>query len=390
MAAALLALSGCGGGETMDTGSSAVAPALPEAARTQAAPGLASQNAAGGSGSSADRRGADGSATAKTAAEPAEVAAPDRAIIYTGQLRLRVKDVTAAADQAKRIVTAAGGRLDREESTASGPAGGATLVFKIPPAGYPGVLDRLGRELGKRISLRQSTEDVTEQVADVESRLASARATLGQLRELLSRAKTIGEVLSVEREIATRESDLESLQARQKSLAAQTGAATLTVELAGERKPVPKPKEDPPPGFFGGLKSGWQALVTTGRAVLAVAGALLPWLVVAALLWMLSWPVRRLLRRHRPAGRDVRDGAGPPASVGPAAPAAASTPTTPATSATSAAPATSGAGPGEAERRARPDERAGRAEQATGERPPGDRRVAPLDPAAEEPPTPDR
>ncbi|GAA4227289.1 hypothetical protein GCM10023075_29820 [Streptosporangium album] len=224
----------------------------------------------------------------------------DRAIIYTAEMTVRAKDVTAAADKARQVVAGAGGYLAMEKSDAySGGEGSAQLVFKVPPQGYPAVLDRLGKELGTRESLQQNTEDVTEQVADVESRLRSAKTALDSLRTLMKKADTIGQVLDVEREISGREADLESLQARQKSLASQTSLATLTLNLVGPAAVVPEPEEEPS-GFLSGLRSGWKGFVTAVKIGLTVLGALLPWMIVIV---PLGWVVLRLGRTRRGTSR---------------------------------------------------------------------------------------
>ncbi|MEV0420569.1 DUF4349 domain-containing protein [Streptosporangium canum] len=286
LAGLALLVSACGGTGGFATSDSAPAPAADMRTKSQAGGADAGESAA-----------RPEKPRART--EQVKVVPQDRAIIYTAEMTVRAKDVTGAADRARQIVTAAGGHLAMEKSDAySGGEGSAMLVFKIPPGGYPGVLERLGKELGTRESLQQNTEDVTEQVADVESRLRSAKSALDSLRALLKKADTIGEVLDVEREISGRESDLEALQARQKSLASQTSLATLTLNLVGPATVIPE-EEDEPSGFLGGLRSGWEGFVTALKIGLTVLGVLLPWLIVIVPLWLL---VAFLLRRSRRNG----------------------------------------------------------------------------------------
>ncbi|MEU4830818.1 DUF4349 domain-containing protein [Streptosporangium sp. NPDC023615] len=299
---ALLATA-CGGeSSTLDSSPAAPAAAASRAdarGETQAraplvrAPGQAEE----AGGEAPGKVPATGDGYART--DRVEVVPQDRSIVYTAEMTVRAKDVTAAAEAARRIVTASGGYLAMERSNSrSRGKGSATLVFKIPPGNYTGTLDRLGRELGTRESLQQNTEDVTEEVADVESRLKSAKAALDSLRALLKRANTIGEVLQVERELSNRESELESLQARQKSLASRTSVATLTLNLVGPAAVVER-KDDGPSGFLEGLREGWSSFVTAVGIGLTLLGVLLPWLVVIALVWLV---VAFLLRRGRRGG----------------------------------------------------------------------------------------
>ncbi|WP_219460749.1 DUF4349 domain-containing protein [Nonomuraea rhizosphaerae] len=288
-----LLLAGCGGGGESMSGA--------------AAPAAAPEMADGQSRAAADQ--ATDSDAARTQAVPQEaksdnlaskvkVVQQDRQVIYTASMTVRAKEVTGAGLQAKQIVTAAGGYLSKEESnSAEGSEASAMLEFKIPPARYNEVLAALGKNLGKQLSVQQGTQDVTMQVADVNSRLKSAQESLESLRTLLKKADTIGQVLQVEREISTREADLESLQAQQKELAAQTGMATLTLRLVGPVTVVEEPSDEPA-GFVGGLKTGWEALVSFAKVAATVIGVLLPWLAMAVPLVAL---VVFLARRRRPA-----------------------------------------------------------------------------------------
>ncbi|MEU6428364.1 DUF4349 domain-containing protein [Microbispora sp. NPDC046973] len=305
-------LTGCGGsGESSsDTAGSAAAPMAPTGEAATAGAGDQSAErapATGGAGGGQD----------KTRLDPA-----DRAIVYQAELTVEAKDVTAAADRAKAIVTGAGGYVAEERSESVSGGDQSTIAFKVPPARYADVLAQLGRDLGKRTSVRQNAQDVTEEVADVASRVKSAEAALGQFRTLLSKANKIGEILEIEREISSREADLESLQARQKALEAQTGMATVTLTLVLPPTPWARPeKKEDETGFLAGLRAGWNTLTTSTVVALTVLGALLPWIVVAGVVWLAVRAVmRRMRRRAAPSAGPVPPGAVPPGPVPPASP----------------------------------------------------------------------
>ncbi|MEV5898062.1 DUF4349 domain-containing protein [Nonomuraea fuscirosea] len=314
-ACAALALSGCGGGA--GESSSAGAPSR-EFVRSQDAP----QNAEAQDDGVQEQAGRRQEGRAGAAAD-VKVTRQDRQVIYTGNMTVRAKQVSTAVQQAKQIVTAAGGYLSQEQtSSASETEDSATLEFKVPPAKYAEVVGRFGKELGKQLSMHQGTEDVTLKVADVESRLKSASESLESLRTLLKKADTIGQVLQVEREIATREADLESLQAQQKELAAQVSMATLSLQLIGPVAEVVDPAEEPA-GFLGGLKSGWNALVSFTKVALTVIGALLPWLLFSSpLIALVVWRIRRARARRPapPSGPAPAQHAGRPTEPGPSEP----------------------------------------------------------------------
>ncbi|REE95262.1 uncharacterized protein DUF4349 [Thermomonospora umbrina] len=282
---AALTLSGCAGGSDEGASQGADAPAKAQSLPQEGASAMLDSD--GGAGRSGRRA---------PTAENVKVAPGARAVVYTATLKVRATNVDESAGRAKQLVLAAGGYIATESSG----AGRTDLTFKIPSDRYAVTLDELTRRLGRRLSLGQQAEDVTEEVADVESRVRSAEAALVSFRKLLDRADTVGEVINVEQEIASRQAELESLQARQKSLAHRTRYATVTLELVGPVAPVVEEvADDDRGGFLGGLERGWNGLVAVVSGVLVAAGLLLPFLVPAALIAWVAGRVRRTLRSRR-------------------------------------------------------------------------------------------
>ena len=246
----------------------------------------------------------------------------DRAVVYTADMSVRARDVPAAVAKARKITTDAGGYLADESTTQATRDDPATsrLVLKIPTGKYQRVVDRLGRELGRRLSLRQTAQDRTTEVTDVDSRVASAKASLRRLRTVLDKASSVSEILRVEDAISSRESDLESLQARQKSLNRQTSYGTVDLDVTGPRAAGHKTADRP--GFWDGLVHGWYALLTFLRVAVLVIGVLLPF---AALATVIAAPIWWWLRRRRtggtpPAGRTRPNGPNGPNGPVPPAP----------------------------------------------------------------------
>jgi len=261
-------------------------------------------SSSGSSGDAAVARAPKAGGGAAGKAEPVRLA-PAQAIVYTADLTVRAGDVGRAADDAKGIVTAAGGYVGDENATQNpGSHPSATITFKIPSARYQGVLDQLGSSrIGRRVSLRQQAQDVTQEVADVASRVKSAQATLASFRKLLDRASSVSDVVQLEQEIAGREADLESLQARQRSLAAQTSYATVTLRLEGTAAVVRH--EHKSTGFAGGVSSGWRAFTAFLTGLSLVVGWMLPFIGLAAVfglpaLWF--WRRRRATSTSTDAG----------------------------------------------------------------------------------------
>jgi len=105
-------------------------------------------------------------------------------------------------------------------------------------------------------------------------------------------------------ETTHRQAELDSLKSQRAYLADQTAMSTITVHLAQQNAPLPENKEEPETeeaGFLVGLSGGWRALTAVGTVAATVAGALLPWAVVATLLGVPVWIVGRRVVRGWPA-----------------------------------------------------------------------------------------
>jgi hypothetical protein len=230
--------------------------------------------------------------------------APASSIIYTAQLTVRAGDVGSAAAQAAQIAAGAGGYVS-SETTKADPGhpseATASVQLKIPVAVYPATLGQLGHRLGRQLALQQQAQDVTQRVADVNSQVASDQAAIAQLRALLRHAGSVGELLSVQNQINSEESDLESMQAQQRALGHEVSYATVTLTILGPKaKPVPhRPKA--PPTLAAGFSAGWHALRVAVSWTLAFLGAIAPFAVVLAVAGYVVYRGRRWLTRRRPA-----------------------------------------------------------------------------------------
>ncbi len=268
-AGTLLVLGGCssGDGEGEGAGGAAAgepAPQSADAAGTAPATGSRPGEAAAG----ADRSGTGG--------QTASIRVDQPALIRTAELTVRVDDVPAQARVAQGYARAAGGSVAGDSRSGSGDEARADLVLKVQPGRLDGVLDQLGG-LGEELQRTSSSEDVTETVADLDSRVATMQASIARVRAILSRATRIGDVVAVEGELSRRVTELESLQARQRALAGRVELATVTVHLVAAREAAPPVDRA---GFLGGLSDGWTAFTRTVGWLLTVLGAVLPFLIV--------------------------------------------------------------------------------------------------------------
>ncbi|MCG5449919.1 DUF4349 domain-containing protein [Micromonospora hortensis] len=277
--AAALALTGCGAGDSGARDSAGTAAEAPAA-----------------NGGEAGRDAAAGAPQGAGAGAP-DLRVDQRAIIYTGRMRVQVDDVDSAAREATAVATQAGGFVGGDQRRSADADAVAELELRVPAAKFTGVVEEIAK-LGRQQSRQIDTQDVTEETVDLEARITSQRARVESARRLLSRATSITDLVSLENELGRREADLASLEAKKRRLADLTALSTITVSLAG---PAAKDTEDEAEtGFLVGLRGGWKAFLVSMTVLLTVLGALLPWLVALGVpLVALLVALRR--RRKSPA-----------------------------------------------------------------------------------------
>lgn len=295
---AALVLAGCADDGGADAGGAGQVESADEAA-------AARDGAAEDAGTPADPSGGD---DRDRGGEAAGVLLDDRSLIYTGSLTVRVSDVAGAAQQVAALADRYGGFVGGDHRSTVDDHASATLVLRIPSESFLAAVEDVAT-LGTEQVREVRTEDVTGEVVDLRSRIATARASVARTRELLARAESIADIVAVEEELAEREARLGSLEARQRRLADLTTLSTITATLTSEdEKPA-----DEPAGFLAGLRVGWDAFTGSLRVAVLVLGALLPWLVAVGVpAGVLAWWARR-----RRAGLTAGDAPPPTATAHP-------------------------------------------------------------------------
>ena len=170
--------------------------------------------------------------------EPAPAPAPalastlDRMTVRTGEQAVVVDSPAAAGRHVERMIQEAGGYLERSGGSSDG---NVQIEGRVPAAQLDRIMDSVAA-LGKERHRHLTGADVTDQYADLEARLRSNIALRDRLQQLLSRAATLDEVLTLEKQIARLQSDIDGLQAHIDQLKTRTELAALSVGL--ERKRV--------------------------------------------------------------------------------------------------------------------------------------------------------
>ena len=297
---------GGGGGATGGTTGGAApqdavagAPALRAPAAVPApAPGAVSFGSAKSAPDLAPNNGQGSALSAVSASDLGSADSPR--VVQTGSISLVVDNgkVSLTVGRLLKVAKQAGGYVSDQQTQEFGDNPSATVTMRVPVGGFPAVVEQI-RSKGfgaKVVSDQSSGRDVTAQYADTEAQLVSLRAARARFLTILSGAKTIGEILTVQQRVDDVQGQLDRLEGARRVLANQSDYATLTVTVGQKADALLKTSE--PSGLSKawkdakhGFSSGVNGLIArSGRALLVLLVA-----VVVLVLGRLGW--RRARRR---------------------------------------------------------------------------------------------
>ncbi len=228
-----------------------------------------------------------------------------RVVLSSDDIQRTVASVTAAAS------TLGGGIASSDVNFGSGEdnEGFAVLVVKVPPSAVDRLLAGLD-DSGVVLSINQSAQDVTDQLVDLDVRLANARTSVDNVREFMDRTENLNELVSLEAELTRRQTDLERLEAQKRNIADRVALSTITIEViptASVQELVVEEDESIGDAF----RSGWDAFAAFVFGIGFVIAATLPFLVLGLVIAVALWVwVRRRDDRSKPVAAPLPAPAG--------------------------------------------------------------------------------
>jgi hypothetical protein len=169
------------------------------------------------------------------AAPPAQASGASK-IIRTASLSLIAKDFDAVRPAIERLLNELGGFVGQMQASGGTADRMLQATLRVPAARLDAAMRSL-RTLGHVVQEGQSGDDVTEQVQDLETRIANGRNTEKRLNDILkNRTGDVSDVLQVEREIARVREEIERLDGLRVSFERRVTYATITLQVTQQRQ----------------------------------------------------------------------------------------------------------------------------------------------------------
>jgi hypothetical protein len=250
--------------------------------------GPATGSIRGEAGDFRDRSASEAAMDSDAAAPPvtagANLSVDIRKVIVESRMELAVEDVAERYHDVTSLARRVGGfvadsRLTTSTAQERGQEQQASVVLRVPGSRHDEVMAELrAMPGGEVIAERTTSSEVTDEYTDLQSRLRNLQRSETRYLDLMDRAETVNEILSVGERLDHVRAQIEQIQGRINVLDDLVDFATISVTLS----PVAAAptEENGSSSFVEAWNSAWSAVADTLESLTVVAA----WALVVAIL----------------------------------------------------------------------------------------------------------
>ena len=258
-----------------------------------------------------------------TASTTGQTLPADRLIIRNATISLTSSDVDKTLLDVRALASEKSGVVFQSSSTVRNDKTYATITIQVPATAFDDTLNRIRKLSGVKVENENSTsQDVTEEFVDVQAQLKNLQATEAELLQLLGKANSVSDVLTVQRELSNVRGQIEQRQGRINYLQKKTDMSSITLTIAPTgiaTSPdtgwdVGKVFDTAWAGSLRGLQGLFTVVVTVGVwAIWAVP-------LLGLFIFLVVFAFRRMFPKRSQGTPPPSAGSNPPAPTAPPAP----------------------------------------------------------------------
>jgi hypothetical protein len=294
------------GGYTAGLYKPTTATKAPTGTALHSAPAVAGPAAlpASATGSTSSSSASKSSSTPSSPPLPAGEVGQSSKIEQTGSLSLVVakaalnKTVTDLASLATFFNGFVAKAQTQSDSSTGGTSSAATVTVQVPVDSFTAMLKK-AQALGHTSALSTKATDVTGVYVNLQAQITALQASLQQYLTILTKATSVGDILSVQAQINTVQSQIQQLQGQLQVINDETTYSTLTVSVDVKGAPVPVRRHH---STTSGLAKAWHdsvhGFVDAVEGLIRVAGPLLFVLLLVVAVVLGARTGWRHYRRH--------------------------------------------------------------------------------------------
>ena len=154
-----------------------------------------------------------------------------RKLIKNGNISFETEDLNETKSNIIGLVKQYNGYISSDNQNGYGNRKSINLIIRIPTQHFDSILSGISKNVSKFDNKDIRISDVTEEFLDVESRIKNKKELEKTYLDILKKAKSVKDILEVERELGKLREEIEAKQGRLKYLQNQVSFSTLTINF---------------------------------------------------------------------------------------------------------------------------------------------------------------
>lgn len=155
----------------------------------------------------------------------------ERKLIKKGNISFEVDDLSVTTTNIKNSVKKFNGYIAEEKSEKGYYSNDVTITVRVPNTNFDAFLSEISKGVKEFDEKNISVSDVTEEFLDVSARIKTKKELENRYLQLLTKAKSVKEILEVEKELEQVRSDIERAEGRLKFLENSISFSTLKIKF---------------------------------------------------------------------------------------------------------------------------------------------------------------
>jgi PKD repeat protein len=169
--------------------------------------------------------------SASTPMSASDEALPERMVVRTGNIQMVVNEISSAMNGVGRVASAYNGYIVTSQKGQEGEKNVGSISIRIAAENFDRAMADL-RNLAKSIIFEStSSQDVTEEYVDLDSKVTNLQSTETQLRKIMEGAEKTEDILSIQRELTNVRGNIEQAKGRMHYLERTSSSSLIQVQL---------------------------------------------------------------------------------------------------------------------------------------------------------------
>lgn len=193
---------------------------------------------------------------APSAESEAEVSI-ERKLIKNGNVEFETNDIVSTRAQVVKSIEKFKGYTASDQESKYGGRVSNIIVVRLPSKNFDAFLSDATKGVTRFDTKNIDINDVTEEFVDHQARLKTKKELENRYLQILQKAKSVTEMLEVEKQLGELRSEIESVEGRLKYLQSQVSLSTLTItfyQIVADETAFSNRFKD-------GFRNGWDNLI---------------------------------------------------------------------------------------------------------------------------------